>query len=295
MDVLDTGRRRLRLDHVDAWCTAHIDITASTTETTPVDIDACDAVVVVSCTRTNVRIPFVLDAAGIEDDGRFEGRVVLERSVLAGAAELTVDIAATIEGRRRLVGMTEPWSVIADADSAPTPPGKPPFETAWLDFADPKAPDIARHQSDAYSVMNLLGPKPTLLLNEGIDGLKALLLAATARNERRRLRGIIGTAVARQAVAMIFRAAAAEVVAVDDDASEPQVPSDPLYRQACEAVAGAMTTTASVDELYDSLLDAERGPAVDRARLWAEIDAAVDRLTGHSSAVASVVTEVKYV
>src|SRR4051812_45784008 len=96
MDVLDTGRRRLLLDQVDGWATAHIDITASTTEATPVEIDACDAIVVVSCTRTNVRIPFALDAAGPEHDARFEGRVVLERSVLAGAAELTVNIAATI-------------------------------------------------------------------------------------------------------------------------------------------------------------------------------------------------------
>jgi hypothetical protein len=291
---LDAARRRLRLDLVTEWESATFDVTASTAETAPSDVTAVSAFAVLSSRRSNTRIPFRLEPVGPTRD-RFSGTIALQRAALAGAAEMAVDVGGRIDGRDRLVGVTEPWHVIVDAADAPRPPGRPPFDTAWIDFRAATAPSAAKQQPEAYAVMDLTGPKPTLLLNEAIDGLKTLLLALTARHERRRLREMLGTSIARQAIATLIRAAATEVVPLDPDESQPQDPQSGLFTQVCEAVAGEMTTVASVSDLYERLVNAARGAPMQYAELWAEIDAAVDRLTGHSSAVASVVAEVKYV
>jgi hypothetical protein len=270
------------------------EVTASTVETAPLNGGPVSAFAVVSSRRSNTRIPFRLESIRPERDS-FSGTITMQRAALSGSAEMAVNIGADIDGRQRLIGVGEAWSVVVDAADAPTPPGRPPFDTAWMDFRAATAPLLAKQQPEAYALMDLTEPKPKLLLNEAIDGLKGLLVPATARHERRRLREVIGTSIARQATATLIRAAASEVIPLDPEETEPQVPLEGLFAQVCEAVAEEMTTIASASEFYERLLSGSRGTAIDRVRLWAEIDAAVARMTGHWSAVADVVEEVKYV
>jgi hypothetical protein len=132
-------------------------------------------------------------------------------------------------------------------------------------------------------------------MNEAVDGLKELILAKAPRHERRRLSGIVGTLIARDATASLIRAAAAEVIPSNiDDSFEPQPPSTGLYVQVCEAVARELTSVASASEFYDRLAVAARAQPNVRTEFWAEIDSAVERLTNHSDAVAKAVGEVKY-
>lgn len=289
---VDVPRRRVRLDQAGDWESATFHVTASTSEETPLGLASVRAFAILSSPRTNTRIPFALTATD-SGESRFNGTVEVARPAIAGAVDLAVDIGARLGDRPRLVGLGDPWSVIVDASAAPTPPGAPPFETVWLDFKAQEAPFAAQQQPDAYAVLDLT--KPALLLNDGIDGLRGLLLAGSARHERRRLREVLGTSIARQATATLMRAAATDIVPLDLDETAPQPPSDGLSTQVCEAVAAEMNTVGSVTEFYERLVAAAHGTPLQNATLWAEIDAAVDRLTGHSAAIARVVEQVKYV
>lgn len=293
---IDPTRRRLRLDEVGAWQTVRFDLTASIGDAAPAGTGPLTGVAIVSAQRSNTRIPFRLEPVG--DDRCFGGPVVLRRGALAGIADVEVKIAATVGDRRRLVGVGDEWTIVIDPAQAPTAPGRPPFDTAWIDFRAPEAPLVARQQPEAYVVLDTTttDAKPVLLLNEGIDGLKDLLMAPTARHERRRLREVISTTIARQVTSTLVRAAVNDVVPTDmDDDFEPQRPEDRLHAQVLDALAEEMTTVASSTELYERLWRATRGSVKEQAELWVEVDAAIDRMTGHSSAVAIAVGELKYV
>jgi hypothetical protein len=291
-DGIDSQRRRLRLDHAADWASASFRVTATTDEPAPTEIEDLTAVAILACARANTRVPFQLTQ---DAEHTWSGELEVHRASIAGTATLTVELAAQIADRKRLVGGGEGWTIIADASNAPSPPGKPPFETAWLDFQAADAPFAARQQPEAYAVMDLSETGPRLLLNEGIDGLKHLLLAPKPQLERRRVRELIATSIANQAAAALMRAAANEVVPVDPEDEVPELPAPGLYAQMCQAVAGQMATVASPPELYDRLVSAARGTPLDYAELWGEIDSAIDRLTGRSTAVATVVGEVKHV
>lgn len=291
-DSVDATRRRVRLDKTGEWAAATLTVTAATDEEIPDGLTSVEAFVVISSPRSHTRVPYMLET-GDPPTKSFSGTIALRREILGGAVTMRLDLAADIDGRRRLVGIGEEWAVIVDASEAPAPPGRPPFETSWIDFNSSSAAIAARRHPDAHAVMDLSQAKPTLLLNEGIDGFKSLMLAKSARHERRRLRTLLGSSIARQATATLIRAAASEVVPFDQ-ADEPQAPQDVLQRQTCEAVADAMASIGSVSELYERIVQAAFNPPL-RDELWAEIDAAIDRLTGYSAHVAAVLEEVKYV
>jgi hypothetical protein len=292
--VVDATRRRLRLDEFAGWTSATFDVTATTDEDVPSGASDPVAFVTVSSSRSNSRVPFVLTAMG-SDVRAYSGKVTIARAAFAGSADLTFDIGASIGGRRRRIGTSELWSIVLEPAEAPLPSGRPPFETTWIDFRDEAAPLIAREDPSVYAVMDHSEGKPRLLMNEGVDGLKDLLLAKAPQHERRRLSDIIGTLIARDAVGTLIRAAAAEVIPPSiDDTFEAQPPTSALYAQACEAVAKEMTSIASVDEFYTRLVEAARDQPEKQAQFWAEIDAATERLTNHASAVARAVDEVKH-
>lgn len=283
--AVDRLHRRVRLDDL-TWQCAGLVLRAQTTERMPAGIDNLQGFVVVSSPRTNVRTPVPLLPDGLQ---AVYGEVPLDSHDLAGTVALTVTIVATIDGRRRTIADAEDWVVVVDDSTAPTPPGAPPFPHVWVDFACADAPDIARRNHGAHAIMDL-SAAPQLLLNAGIEGLQDVLHAEKPKLERRRIRDLLGTTIACDAVTSLFRAAVAEVVDLSEDGPVP--PSDSLSRQTCEAVAGAMPTVSSVDELYERIV-ATKDSARDRATLWAEAEVALAALTDVHDTVVRVAGEVK--
>jgi hypothetical protein len=181
---------------------------------------------------------------------------------------------------------------VIDASSAPTPPGAPPFETVWDDFSSAQAPQIARDSKDSYAVMDLTGLKPVLRLNDGIKGFKALLSSTRAQKERRRLRDAIGTGIAKYAVSALLREASAQVDVAEDGTATP--PDDRLLRQVLDAVAGQMRSVAAPEDFYSLVARPHELTAADRARFWADVDTALDKLTDHAESVTNAVEEVRH-
>jgi hypothetical protein len=287
-DLLDETHLRARLDESKLW--RHLTVRASvTTDEPPLDVSEVRAHLLVSAPRTQTRVPVPLDST---EDG-WSGVVTLHRDVLGGAVSVHAQIVGLVNDRRRLVGSSESWVLVVDSSEAPTPPGVPPFNIAWIDFSSEEAPQIARSSPEAHAVMDIAS-EPVLLLNSNLDGFQSLLHADHAKAERRRLRDLLGSGVARYAVATLFRAAASEIVAAVVDDEDPEPPAERLRRQVCEAIAEAMTGLTSAEELYRRLVDAERGSMTDRAMFWTEIDLAIDKLTGVSNTVAEVCKEVQY-
>lgn len=252
------------------------------------DLSAFDELVcfVVAASRdAATRVPFVL--SGLPGEGRIE----LLREEIARSALLTVEVAAVHRGRRRIVGRSAPWTVVSEVGTAPRAPGGLPFEMSWVDFSGAEAPAAVQAAPLASAVMETsVGAVPRLLLNSSLPGFKDLLHADSAKLERRRLRDLLGSDVARLAVTTLMRAAAVEVVEADDGTvMEPQ---EGLHRQVCEAVAEAMTGVGSVEELYQRLAG-DGWSSVDD--LWGRIDLAIDELVGRRTAVATACEEIQVV
>src|SRR5699024_9015185 len=117
----------------------------------------------VDAPRSNTRISVPLEGAGV-----WQASADLRREYLAGPVKLVVEATGTIDGRVRLLGRSEEWTLVVDAGEAPTPPGAPPFGMVWVDFRGPEAPEAARRNVDAHSIMDLTG-EPCLYLNDGIE------------------------------------------------------------------------------------------------------------------------------
>jgi hypothetical protein len=284
---VDRDRRRIDLTGSPGWTALTIRATVRTTETPGSAIPQLVSYLLVASPRTNLRFPTPLAAV---DKRAFDGVVVLYREQLAGQVSMVAEIVAEVDGVQRQVARSAAWTVVIDAATSPTPPGAPPFDMVWADFMASSSPQMLREHPGAYSLMDV-SLSPTLYLNSGIDGLQALLTSEGAKMEKRRLRDIIGTLIARDATAALFRAAAAEVVNSDEG---PVAPQDRLHRQVCEAVAATMGQVAEVDELYERLHSAEQQGGSTRALLWMEVDAALDDVTGVSNAIGTAVGEVKY-
>ena len=286
-DLVDTDHRRLRADHASAWRIVSFKVSATVPEARGVPSPQT-VHLLVAAARAQTRMPIPLTSTA---DGTWVARVELPREIVAGTVILVAEATARVDGRVRLLGRSDEWTLVVDPGESPVPPGAPPFPMVWLDFTGPDAPEAARRSPDAHAVMDM-SISPTLYLNDGIEGLRGLLHADTARGERRRARDLFGADVARQAMATLMRAAAADLAtaAGDEDALPP---ADPLLRQSLEAVAKAMRSTADLSDLCHRIARAENGPVTERLALWTEIDAAVARLCGLPEMVASIAKEAR--
>ena len=289
-DVASADHRRLDLS--EPWESATVRVTA-----VPADSERPDGIsglmvhALVTCRDTLWRAPVVLAP---QEDGSWLGRVELSSDVLAGTVEITATATATVDGSRRLVGLGTAWRVVVDPGDAPRPSGAPPFRTVWTAFRGDDAPADVRGAPDSYAVVAAHADELVLYLNSGIEGLQDLLHADRARGPRRMVRELVGSEVARQALASVVRAAAGEVVEMsDEDTVSP--PTERIYRQALDAVARAMPEVAGLDELVERIAAAEHGPSATRFALWAEIDAAVAQLAGTTAAVSDAAKEVRFV
>lgn len=284
--LVDDDHLRIRLDRATDWRSFDCDVTVTTDEAAPAGVERFHSYVLVSSTRTNARLPFRL---GDRQGGQAAGHLTVARTAVAGSFTLQAHAGGHVAGRLRAVGAGDPWTVVLEHREAPVPPGTPPFAIAWVDFADPGAPSAARENPAAHALMDLTH-EPRLLLNSGVAGLQALLHNEHAKLERRRVRDILSSSIARYATATLFRAAASEVAAYD---GQPQPPSSAVLRQTCEAVADHMPGIGSVDDLYEQLAAATGSPLTD-AELWTRIDLAIGELTGATGALSTAAQEVAY-
>lgn len=278
-DLLDSDHRRVRLDLAGTWSTTSFTISTSSDEVFTGSVASVQALVSSPRTNTRVAVPLVR-----QEKAAWRGEVRLPARLLGGTVRMWVEVAGTHAGRTRLVGRSDEWVLSVDPAEAPTPPGAPPFTMTWLDFSGDDAPALARRNPDAPFVMDMTGT-PVLLLNERIEGFRDVLHADHAKGEKRRARDVLAAQVAQHALASVLRAAVAEMVTDTDIDGDVAVPTDRLKRQALGAVAGAMEGVADISDLAARIVEAERGPMVERLELWAEIDAGVARLAGVPAAV----------
>lgn len=300
-DVILDGSRLLATDpdsyrlelHDPDWNSVSFHVKAVTTESVPDELGGLTGYALLTCHSTNTRIPFALrPESGSEQPNEtvMSGEILLDRFVLNEVANLAVEITATHAGRARVVGRSHPWTLALTEGSTPSRSGIPPIGQVWTDFTAPDAPAPVRRTPHAKAMLELSGEKPTLYLNSGIPGFQTILTADNAKLERRRIRDLLGAEIAHYATRTLFRAAAAIVVA---DGEGGGGPTDQLLRNLCESVAKASGRFASVEELYDALV--QRTSFIDHAELWADLDSAIDTLTNFSTTAARVTGEVQYV
>jgi hypothetical protein len=292
--TLEINGDHFRVDAYDSvWQIAELEVAVTTGEAQPAGLNDLRAHVLLSCPATQVRRSYPLALDDTESDLKFKGTLRIPRNAVAGKALLTAEVVGSHDGRVRIVGSTVPWGLIVDKSEAPDRPGVPPLKTVWIDFADSASPNEARRNSDAHAYVDVAASPPVLYLNKGIDGLQLLILSNNAKLERRRHRDMLGAAIARYVANALFRAAVEQVTS-DDPGERPEGPADRVLRDMCEAVAAELTSTETVDDLYEALAELREGTAAS-ASFWADVDLALNRMTGLSSTIARICDEVKHV
>ena len=183
--------------------------------------------------------------------------------------------------------------IILDQVEAPGRHGVPPLKTTWVDFSTSEAPAEARRYGTAHAYVDVATTPPVLYLNKGIDGLQQLILSENAKLERRRQRDMLGAQIARYVTNALFRTAADQVSA-DIYGGPAEGPAGHVFRSVCEAVAAQLTSTETVNDLYEAVLKVRDG-TLDGPTFWADVDLALDRMTSVSSIVTQICAEVKHV
>jgi hypothetical protein len=282
----------LRISAFDRpWGCLEISLEAATREQAPDGLDNIRAHALLSCTGTQLRRPYPL---AITDDGlKIQGAISVQRTAVAAKATLTVELTGEHNGHRRVAGSSLPWAIILDKVEAPERHGAPPLKTIWVDFKVSEAPAEARQFGTAHAYVDVGQTPPVLYLNKGVDGLQQLILSENARLERRRQRDMLGAQIARYVANALFRTAA-EQVSSDEFGGPAEGPTGHMFSSVCEAVAAQLTSTETVDDLYEAVLKVRDG-TLDGPTFWAEVDLALDRMTSVSSVVAQICAEVKHV
>jgi hypothetical protein len=126
-------------------------------------------------------------------------------------------------------------------------------------------------------------------VNDGIEGLWALLHSAHAKDDRRRQRDIASATIARVILDTVFRSAFDELVT--DDFDEPTYT---MQRDVCAQIAERYPDVADVTELYEVIKKLGTSNHTDRDRFWGHIDLTLDELSGVSAAFARNISEVKH-
>ena len=273
------------------WSTAEVLLTTSTTENVPAGLTDQTAYVLVACSGTQLRRTFPMTQ--MPDGNGFQARLRISRTAVTQKATMSVEIVAQFGDRRRVVGRAVDWTLAVEASEAPRPAGAPPLRSTWIDFAGDDAPPEARRNPTGYCYVDITKSPPLLYLNSGIDGFQSLIMADNAKTERRRHRDLLGATVARQAANTLFRAAVEEV-APGEYGAPAAGPTSGLLRNICEAVASELPDTEAVDDLYERISNLSGNPGA-TAIFWADVDLALDRMTGLSEAIVRICGEVKHV
>lgn len=292
--ALEINGDHFRVDAFDdSWGAAELSVEVVTNEPPPKGLEDLRAYVLVTCSATQLRRSIPLEPKDNRPISGFAGALTLPRTALSGKALLTVEVVASYEGRSRVVGTSVPWALVVDKAEAPERPGVPPLRTVWIDFADPDAPLEARRHAEGHAFVDVAATPPVLYLNKRIDGLQLLILSNSAKLERRRHRDMLGASIARYVANALFRAAV-EQISTDDFGGTPDGPTGRVLRDMCEAVAAELPDTETVDDLYQAIASLPAGTTAS-ASFWANVDLALDRITGLSSTVARICEEAKRV
>jgi hypothetical protein len=289
-ECIDTDYLRLNGSE-RVWGAAEITLSATTNELPPSGLTDQSAYVLVACTATQLRQSYPMNP--ISGGNGFEARVSLPRMALAQKATIAVEVVAQFEDRRRAVGSAVDWTLTVDAGEAPRRSGYMPLSSTWIDFGSDDAPSEARRNPTGYCYVDVTKSPPLLYLNSGIDGFQSLIMADNAKTERRRHRDFLGATVARQVANTLFRAAVEEVIPGEFGA--PAVgPISALLNNICVSVANELPDTESADQIYEKIATLSGNPAA-AAAFWADVDLALDRMTGLSETIVRICAEVKHV
>lgn len=290
LHAIDADHLSIDAHEVD-WSSMELAVQVQTDQPIPDGLDGVSAYALVSCRTTQLRRAYPLTAD--QDGTHHSGVVRLPRTVLTGKADLVVEVIGEHDGRKRTAGSSLPWSIVVDPGEAPPRPGIPPLQTVWVDFSAGDAPLPARRHTHAHAYVDVTASPPILYLNESIDGLQLLLLAETAKLERRRQRDMLGASIARYVANALFRAAVDQVIPGEDGVAA-QGPDSRALRDVCEAVAAELPDTETVDDLYNLVATLPDDPARSAA-FWSDVDLALDRMTSVSMTIAQICDEVRRV
>lgn len=236
------------------------------------------AVLCLNSPRTLLRL-----SETVEGVGPFSWTLQVFHDDLAGAVDLDVEVVSAFDGRIRTIGRTAPWKIVIDAGRRPTPPGLPPVDFEWIDFASASAPGIARANPKQHVVVDVDGDEPRVYFNEAIEGLQQILYLESARMERRLYRNIIAADIAAAITSALVRQSFARVDVENPlDSAMP-----PIYLSALSGIAVAMSM--DFEDLMRAFNQAEKDGGL--SGFYASVDVAVDQITGRADAIAEMAKE----
>lgn len=283
---VDGERLRIHLDRAE-WARAEFRLSVRTSEVPPAGPTDLTAHAVVSSPASQLRRPFPLKLSVSEDGVVATGDVVLNRDELAGIVTLDAHIVGLVNGRARVVGATDVWTIVVDPAEAPRPPGAPPFKFRKVDFSSAEAPLILQQHVGAYAYFEASEPA-VLYVNDGIEGLWTLLHSPHAKDDKRRQRDVVAAIIARVVLESLARSAVEQVRSdeSDDGLSRSQ-------REICVQLADRHPKVTEVEDLYELMKALETASPSDVEDFWGHFDLAVDQMSGLADVMARNINEVR--
>jgi hypothetical protein len=167
--------------------------------------------VVLAERRTNCRVTVPLDCG---DDGTYSGVVDLYRDRHLMRAQIETVVTATVDGiPGRIIGVSADAWIVDLAARKPT--RQRSLATVWTDFTAAENVSLTPFRDDPWMI-DTGGVEPTVFLNAGFEGLRALLSGA---HGDRAARDALQAQIAMEVWISLFNTAAASLT--DDDETWP--------------------------------------------------------------------------
>jgi hypothetical protein len=215
------------------------------------------AFAVAHCAASNTR-----QAVKLEPDpgnaARWQGTLELQRSNWFGRIDLRGALVAMVEGvADRVIGTPEAWTL--RLDDVPPPPVSGAIRAVWHDFF---APDdelswLQEHKAEP-AFLRLDDEQPTLYLNRGFEGLKALLDPKSKREGgEQALHDQARASIATEVWTAMFNAAVQAIRHEEEDGA-PDWPEEAWKRTALEMLLDRIYPDKAPEDALQEIAELRR-------------------------------------
>jgi hypothetical protein len=260
---VDGDRREVRLLDLERsdWEVVELDVTLSGPLTElrerQKDGQLPAAVAVAHCAASNTRQAIELEPDA-DNAARWQGSLELQRSNWFGRIDLRGALVAKVGGvADRVIGTPESW--VIRLDDVPPPPVNGAIRTLWHDFSYPEdeLEWLKEYKAEA-AFLRLDDEQPTLYLNRGFEGLKALLDPKPKREGgEQALHDQARAAIATEVWTAMFNAAV-QAIRQDEEEEAPDWPEEAWKRTALEMLLDRLHPTKEAEDALRDLAEQRR-------------------------------------
>jgi|TARA_B100000315_G_scaffold39237_1_gene33980 hypothetical protein len=209
------------------------------------------------CSDTRVRLKFELKQSK-KDSSLWTGNSEVNKTVLGGSVSVKIIFWLTNgSGFSRYIARSRAWALRFDKPESLDIGGF--FDIKWVNFQDSESGVPDKYKNEPFYI-NLTKEPPTLLLNSGVDGLKAIIRDGKLSGGEEILRDMITMQIVSSGYNALYASSIAGIQK-DTDSGEFNFPGTAWKKQLMEELIREIypgdTTDDALKKLYDQWSEGE--------------------------------------